>query len=1139
MPQHGRAARYLTLVCVLATVGLGAETLAELRGAPDTKPLVRASLGVRSARAVDATHVEVYVGLSCTDVAGNPEGWRVVSERDPHYAYAKFVRPAAATLKREPEADGAPGASAASYKRNRVTLTLPEPLVNGCDYQFIGQVVVDRLVTAARSAAGLVYGEPARVHEAELDQAVLGLRRVWPLGPGLLEVDFGPNYSVAAGNDPGNFRVSLNGQRVDVVALGRWTTLDTYLPDGWPFTAIVQHAIYLRLARPFAQGDRVRVAVEPSVSPCGAPAEFTFSEQTSITPSLKTNQVGYLPNAPEKRAYLGRWLGSFPESTAAVRRPEAPGTPATGGDGEKLSGLLDPFVQALRRAGMPTTPPAATETPEATDDAPPGEHALAFDTPPRFSLRDAATGAEVFGGQTKLIHRSGVLDEGFYKHDHSGENVYLVDFSAFAKPGRYYVSVPQVGRSLAFRIDGDVYRDAFKAVAHGVFIQRCGQELAPPYSDWRRIACHLKGILPTTQQRLDQHEWHELEHKVDLSRAGDSTLPPERAALDRDPALVALYRLNGDFKDSSGHGYDLTPRKAKQAFSTERCLVPGQNTYFGPTDEEGPVGATGNVPCDASHGYTLAFWVKGNHRINFGGNVVGWGGNWNEPRFVVNASWGVLIGTAGVGGDLRFTRPEDGKWHHLAMVVEPDLKLLGYWDGKLTQTAQAKSNVGGKTFGLGTMEGKEVDGKSFDEVRLYQRPLSAAEIALLGTDFGPQPAKLMIGGGHHDAGDYNPRSHIDVAQSLMDAYEMAPARFTDGQLNIPESGNGVPDILDEAAWSLKLWRGLQDADGGVFGGTESNGDPNFGQTVELDPLGDYAYAKDTWGSFNFAGAFAQASRLWRALGRTAEADDLLARARRAYAWAKAHEPATGTPPRFATAHLCPQAYAAAELLRTTGESVYNSDYLSAAVWRYRPDADLTVYQLYDQERAAYGYCQAPAKLADPTVQAAAKRALLRWSDWELASNATMAYPFIRHPQAPITWGTGAYQHSSMPVLYAWKLTGETKYLTWLLRTADNTLGANPLGLSWITGLGERCHRAPLHNSRYGPTGEVAPGLQSEGPNARGEGYRVAEVAYPKIRDNFAIMYTYADCHFAISMDEGMVKNQAETMAVFGVLAAAR
>jgi hypothetical protein len=56
-------------------------------------------------------------------------------------------------------------------------------------------------------------------------------------------------------------------------------------------------------------------------------------------------------------------------------------------------------------------------------------------------------------------------------------------------------------------------------------------------------------------------------------------------------------------------------------------------------------------------------------------------------------------------------------------------------------------------------------------------------------------------GWYQDAGDWDSYySHLRVAQELLLAYEMAPENFTDGELNIPESGNGVPDILDEAAW---------------------------------------------------------------------------------------------------------------------------------------------------------------------------------------------------------------------------------------------------------------------------------------------------------------------------------------------------
>ena len=212
--------------------------------------------------------------------------------------------------------------------------------------------------------------------------------------------------------------------------------------------------------------------------------------------------------------------------------------------------------------------------------------------------------------------------------------------------------------------------------------------------------------------------------------------------------------------------------------------------------------------------------------------------------------------------------------------------------------------------------------------RIYGRALGDSEIAAIAK---PRPAEvpqtIMAYGGHHDAGDYNPRSHLDVAQTLMDAYEIAPRKFYDGQLNIPEKGNGIPDILDEAFWALRLWIDLQEEDGGVHNGTESAGDPNFIETVELDRVGDYAYAKDAPGSYAFAGAMAQASRLWRSAGKTQEADDFLGRARRAYEWAGNQSPARKSPQNDQTGLRSP-----AQLLKTTGEERFNRDFLEVCVW---------------------------------------------------------------------------------------------------------------------------------------------------------------------------------------------------------------
>ena len=70
-----------------------------------------------------------------------------------------------------------------------------------------------------------------------------------------------------------------------------------------------------------------------------------------------------------------------------------------------------------------------------------------------------------------------------------------------------------------------------------------------------------------------------------------------------------------------------------------------------------------------------------------------------------------------------------------------------------------------------------------------------------------------------DAGDTN--KYVTFAQSavlqLLDAYRMSPAVFRD-DFGIPESGNGLPDLLDELKWELDFLRRMQDASGthGLF-----------------------------------------------------------------------------------------------------------------------------------------------------------------------------------------------------------------------------------------------------------------------------------------------------------------------------------
>ena len=83
-----------------------------------------------------------------------------------------------------------------------------------------------------------------------------------------------------------------------------------------------------------------------------------------------------------------------------------------------------------------------------------------------------------------------------------------------------------------------------------------------------------------------------------------------------------------------------------------------------------------------------------------------------------------------------------------------------------------------------------------------------------------------VRGGYHDAADYDRRPiHIPIARELCRVYEMNPEAFIDRQFMIPESGNGLPDILDEAAFLLSYYQDTQWPDGGISGGSEGTGHP--------------------------------------------------------------------------------------------------------------------------------------------------------------------------------------------------------------------------------------------------------------------------------------------------------------------------
>jgi endoglucanase len=74
-----------------------------------------------------------------------------------------------------------------------------------------------------------------------------------------------------------------------------------------------------------------------------------------------------------------------------------------------------------------------------------------------------------------------------------------------------------------------------------------------------------------------------------------------------------------------------------------------------------------------------------------------------------------------------------------------------------------------------------------------------------------------LSGGWFDAGDQNKYVTFanTVVHQLLTSFEENPEVYTD-DFNIPESGNGIADILDEVKWELEWLKKMQNDDGGVL-----------------------------------------------------------------------------------------------------------------------------------------------------------------------------------------------------------------------------------------------------------------------------------------------------------------------------------
>lgn len=153
-----------------------------------------------------------------------------------------------------------------------------------------------------------------------------------------------------------------------------------------------------------------------------------------------------------------------------------------------------------------------------------------------------------------------------------------------------------------------------------------------------------------------------------------------------------------------------------------------------------------------------------------------------------------------------------------------------------------------------------------------------------------------MSGGWHDAGDYN--KYVNFAYGtildLLMSYEFNPEAWTNDNMNIPESGNGIPDLLDEVKYELDWLLKMQETDGGVYCVV---GVQNFASASP--PSADNAIRfygpKTTSASFSTAAMFAFAALQFKKINNSAAqsyASLLQTKAMLAYSWGESNPSVT-------------------------------------------------------------------------------------------------------------------------------------------------------------------------------------------------------------------------------------------------------
>jgi endoglucanase len=362
----------------------------------------------------------------------------------------------------------------------------------------------------------------------------------------------------------------------------------------------------------------------------------------------------------------------------------------------------------------------------------------------------------------------------------------------------------------------------------------------------------------------------------------------------------------------------------------------------------------------------------------------------------------------------------------------------------------------------------------------------------------PAGTKVASTKGWYDAGDFNlyiTNSSIGTYSPLT-AYEQYKSYYDTLKLNIPESSNTLPDILDQVKWNTDWMLTMQDPnDGGVYFKKTDAVFDGF-EMPEADNVTRYMCKKTTSSAFDFAASMAVAYRVFKGWDN-AYATQCLNAAKAAYIWGAANPnivfanpPAEGGYPAITTGDYVDTdlsdeyEWAANELyIATLDEAYYAKGYKSGNSyplpnWNVTRMLGLVSLVYHRKNLTSLGFAD--------TLSMKNKLITMATTLSNYQKN-TSPYKIVmgQGGKAQFDWGSNGFAaRQSFILLNAYQLTQNIDFLTAALSNVDYLLGRNAVGYCFVTSVGSKpsmniSHRQSAADGIVDPV----PGWMPGGPSS--------------------------------------------------------